>query len=527
MRTLILSLVACLLFNVTNAQFKTVAEGPVFRELGLGYGKILQLKNGGTLLFYIREQDDIIVRVYDEQHAEKAVQTIEPAYGHLKSEDVAAIFEIDGDGILLISGLDNKVLKLYRLIIDGKKGTLKSETVVADFEDVKGPQSYAMTFGGNLELGYFVRKDPYSDNYAVVQLNGLESDRNKRLEIIFFNKEHKEIGRSFFKSPGDRYKYLKYIDMVVIGDQKVCVLAYDNSTKGSGGKESKLVIATLEKDMDNVTLNELNPAKNYVVKDGLMRYNPATKQVILVGAVKEKPNTFNSPYQTFMMMIDPFANTPPRAIDFFPKKAGKEATSLFGDEDFGPVPQNVFVNEDGSFSVVFEELKKNTINHYVESILGSVAIAVCDKEGKEISGYLIPKRQKLGGSLLSPFYHSRREGTAQYFANGNQYKSFSYLARTNKSYVLINDLGENTEKVSNGKIAKVSGVSDCDAFYYPLVGKDVLPTRDFVFGAPDKGTHNLALFSVSDYNAETNLYVTLRMVKGRDEGIRLVWLSPQ
>ena len=526
-----LTLLALLFFVFCNAQFKMVSEGPIFKEPESGYGKILQLKNGGTMFFHITYKDGIDVRVYDEKHAEKAVQTIEPAYGKLKYGGIEAIFEINGDGILLISELDEKRPVLYRLVIDGKKGTLKSETKIAELDKLDMGKGYAMAFGGVPEPGFYVKKDPYSDNYALVLMHSFESDRNKRIEIVFYDKDHKEASRAFYTSPDSKYKYLKYIDMVVIGDKTVNVLAYAYNTKASGGKESELVLATLEKGAKDVSLNELNFTKDYVVTGGLTRYNPVTKRIILVAAAKERAKANSTSYMPFIAFIEPGLGTLEDAAVVYPKKASNEAITLFGDKgEFTGVPQNIFINNDGTFSIVFEEMSTvTTTSSYGSSTtttLGNIAVSVYDKDGKETAGYLIPKKQKLLNTYLPIFYHSYREGTAQQLQYGNQYKSFSYLAAAKKPYVLINDVEENTERIEKGKITTITGVGECDGFYYPLAAKNALPQRDFVFGAPDRRSHNLALFSISDYNEQTNRYATLKREKGRNEGVSIVWLSP-
>jgi hypothetical protein len=128
---------------------------------------------------------------------------------------------------------------------------------------------------------------------------------------------------------------------------------------------------------------------------------------------------------------------------------------------------------------------------------------------------------------MSPFYLSRREGTAQWLDHGNQYKSFAYLNAKNQSYLLFNDTERNNDKQQEGKLVTVSGVSGSDAFYYPLSGPDIVPKRDYMFGNPEKKRdHNLALFSISDYSPKDNVYIVLKLEKGSGKKVKLVWLQP-
>jgi hypothetical protein len=86
-------------------------------------------------------------------------------------------------------------------------------------------QAYAAAFGGVPIPDFFIRKDPDSDNYALAMLNSFESDRNKRIEIVLYGANNQEVSRAYYTSPENKYKYLECLDMAVIGDKKVCVLA--------------------------------------------------------------------------------------------------------------------------------------------------------------------------------------------------------------------------------------------------------------------------------------------------------------
>jgi hypothetical protein len=114
----------CMLFFiciVSKAQFKSIAQGPVFEEPEKGFSKILQMKDGSTMFFHITFKEGINLKIYDASHKQKVEKHIEPTYGKLKEGSVDGIFEINGNATLLVSEVDEKRPVLYRLIIDGKK----------------------------------------------------------------------------------------------------------------------------------------------------------------------------------------------------------------------------------------------------------------------------------------------------------------------------------------------------------------------------------------------------------------------
>ena len=535
---LILSLLLFSIFQV-NAQFKMIAQGPVFKEPEKGFSKILQLKNGSTMFFHITYFDGIEVKIYDAAHKQKVVKRIDPAYGELipplygglKSGNVDGIFEINNDAVLMVSKVDAKIPVLYRLIIDGKTGALKEEKKIAELKRLSAGQGYAMGWGGVPPPDFFVRKDPYSENYAIAMFNTFESDRNKRIEIVFYGSDNKELSRAYYGSGENKYKYLQYIDMAVIGKEKVSVLAYAYNTKRSGGEESKLLLATVNAGNPSVTLDELDFSKDLEIDGGITRYNPITKKIILLVAAKRKKNE----YEAHLALIDPFERTIRNPTLIYPSDANVKSMELFGNRNkFTGLPQNLFINKDGSFSIVYEEIKvtghtssSGTVVYTTE--LGHIAVSRFDTYGLEKASYFIPKNHRLPYSYLNPFYHSEREGSAQLLGGGNQFKSFAYLNGNDKIFVLFNDVERNAESVLNGKLTSITGVGDCHGFSFNVGGNDIMPHRNYVFGRPEsKRENNLALFAISDYNRDTNVYVTLKLEKeGREKGVSLVWMQPQ
>lgn len=532
----IFSTLFCLLLfaTVTNAQFKQIAEGPVFKEPEDGYAKIIQLKNGNTVFMVITDKDGIDVKVYDPSHKTKAEQHIEPAYGKLKGGHIEASFAINTDVVLMISEAEDRTPVLYRLIIDGNNGTLKDEKTIGQLNKVTMGQGYAMVFGDVPIPAFYVRKDPNSDNYAVALMNSFESDRNKRIEIVFYSGDHKELARAYYKSPNDKYKYMNFIDMAVMGSNKVSVLAYAFNTASSGGKERVMVIANLDAGAKDVTLDELSFTKDMYSLDGICRYNSVTQKLLLVCVGKEEKKS--KTYSSFLVSIDPMQRKILKVSDIYPSKVNEKSMEIFGEKKGGywGMPQNIYMNSDGGFTIVFEAIENITSTttsgySYTNAFLGNVAIATYDKDGKEKSEYFIPKRHEITNAYMPSFYLSWREGTAQALVRGNQYKSFVYLNGTNKNYILFNDVARNAESLKKGDLTTINGVGECDGFYFDASGKDIMPERQYVFGQPDsKKDHNLALFSISDYSIENNMYVTLKLAKeGRDKGVSVVWLQPQ
>jgi hypothetical protein len=520
-RTALLVVLMLLCGIIVKAQFKPLAEGPTFEEPEEGFAKILQLKNGNTMFIHITYKKGINIRMYNAAHQETAVTHVDPLYGKLDHGSIEAVFELAGNAVLMISEVDSRTPMLYRLVIDGKTGNLKDDQKIGELAHVSFFGGYAMAFGDVPEPDFFVRKDPDSDNYAVVMFNSFESERSKRIEIVSYGADNKETNRAYYASPEEKYKYLRYVDMAVIGSDKVCVLAYGYNTKSSGGKESELILANLDKGAKTVSFTELGFSKDLIVYQGITRYSPAIKSLILVTLVKEKKG--DKGYTPILSFVNPFEKKINRADLISPSPR----LDQYSKKGFRGLPQNLYLNNDGTFSIVSEEMTVTT-GRYVATTLGDIAVVNYSKTGEFINDYLIRKSHDLMNVYLNPFYQSLREGTAQRLSGGNQFKSFAFLSAGPKSFVLFNDTERNNDAQEKGGLVTIKGVSGSDGFYYPLKGPDPILKRDYVFGNPaGKRDHDLGLFSISDYDRKSNVYATLKLENQHgDKGVKVVWLQP-
>lgn len=542
MRKLLCLIPALLCFVLLKAQFKTIAEGQIFDEPEKGFCKILQMKNGNTFFFQFTFKDGLYIKPYNSKHKEGTEVHIDPQYGKLAKSDMAGtaiegIFEVSGDVLIFVSKFEGKSPVLYRMILDGNTGKLKDDKIIASIEKMTYGQGYSMVFGGVPMPGFYVKKDPFSDNYGIVLMHSFEEDRNKRLEIMHFGSKNELISQAYFKSPNDYYKYLQYVDMTVLGKDRVCVMAYAYNTKSSGGKASELLMANLNAGDKVITATKLDFTKDLTSVYGNMKYNPVTKKLILVIAGKEQEK--DSYFTSYIAYVNPDQKKLEYSATASPIAASAKSAEIFGEKKtFSGLPQNIYINKDGSFVIVYEEIQLEAVSRggtgfsmgpsSYNTKLGNIAIGSYSITGAELGSYLIVKSQYLPGVHLYPYYLSDREGQAQKMDDGNQFKSFSYIDGQTKPYILFNDVAENQEKVAKGKKpTTIQGVGECDAFLYSVAGREIMPSREYAFGEPAKKEHNLALFSISDYDKDNNSYVTLKLAKeGRQKGVQLVWLQP-
>lgn len=513
MRKTILSV--CFLFAFyfsSQSQFKQVAEGSMFEMPASGIAKILAMKDGSTMYLHIGFKNETIeVRCYDPAHKLIAGTTLTPAYGRLRAPDLENVFEINGDAILLISEVQEKIPVLYRLIIDGKTGKLKKEEQIADLKKLTLAMGYAAGFGGVGIPGFYSSKDPDGDTYAVAIYNSFVSEPNKRLEFVVYGSDHAELSRAFYVSPGDKHKYVDLVSMAVMGPEKICMIVNGyNSAKD----DKDILIATLDKGASAVKFGELNFPKDSILEAALVKYNPYSKKFNFVAKMYPKKSKDKEAVIS-IAVIDPLTlKMESRVLSGTSEKLYERSKEIYGKKyRYSGRPESLEINTDGSFSIIYQA--------YIGYHSTDIVVMNYTKNGEFINDHFIPKYFALDDPAA----------VANFVSFKNVYKQYAFLNAEGKKYLFINDSERNIERVEKNKEpVGIQGVDDLDAFYFTLTGDDVIPARKFLVADPTekKRIKPRALFKTSDYDKKNNLFVAaFYEVDGRDKGFKLKWLQPR
>jgi len=530
MKRIALSCLMALSQAVTFAQFKTVAETPLFKEPETGHARLLQMKNGNTIVLNLTNRNGINLTIYSQEHKMIASKHHSPSFEKLRGGCVNAIFETNGSVALLISEVEDRTPKLYRLLFDGTTGNLEREEKIAEaekyaFKDLRWIPEYGPV------SSFHVSKDPGSDNYALfIRSGNTELADKNQMEVVMYNGQHLEIARAYYQ-PAFKYASLNYLDMAVLGGDRVCLLGFAYNQIASNDREGQLVMMTLTKGSRKMKSELLDLPDNRIADSAIVRFNAATQKLMLLGSAHiEDANP--QPYGGFLAIIDPFKGKTEKVIDIYPTEADTQKKKLYGANSmYAGTPQDMFINADGSFYVFYEEinLEKHTpldAQAYTYYWLDNAAVASFDVNGKMQSSSFIAKKQYLKNTIYPSFYMAHRGASAQQLILGEQYRSFNWLHAKGKMYVLMNDAEQNAHSV-NGELAQLKVPSNGQA--YAFQAGVPAPERMLFFGRlrPEE-THALAVFNISDYNSESNTYVTLKLeVNNNKKGAKLVWLQPE
>ncbi|MRG46974.1 hypothetical protein GFS24_17765 [Chitinophaga sp. SYP-B3965] len=451
-----------LLINIhqgSSAQFVSIADGPEFNEPEKGAAKIIQLKNGNTVYLHFRE--GINLQLYNAAHQRIQDKNIPTAH----TENINAVFETQGDVVVFASERENKHPVLYRLILDGKDGTLKKEEVVLRLDQL------ILT---NPARDFNIEKDPYSEYYAI------RTWLNEELgsEIIHYGPDHAVLSRGVFDKETVGVFYHGFTDMVVLGDKAVCILASNFNV------ENRVELLTLEKGSSAFKATPVGEA----LKGAALKYNPYTSQLIVL-----QPGKIS------------LLNATTKVLEQAKKISGEG------------IPQNILIMEDGSFRIVMEEkenYEQQPIPYAVKppkhTILGDLTILQFDKKGTQTGNWLLRKKHGFREKSFDPFYQKHTENAATLLREGEQYLYVDMVG----DQVLINEATDHHRKT-------VWLVTNCSGFYYTLESGNKLSKQRSVFSGEDAS--NLGLFIAADYDPVNKVYATLH-VKTKKKNAKITWL---
>ncbi|UII34165.1 hypothetical protein LVD17_10115 [Fulvivirga ulvae] len=504
------------------SQNLTIEESePLKEEPTDGWLKLFQFSNGNTALIHITEKDGMQLWVYDSSRKLKLNKPLNPQFhtkGNLsikKGASIEAAFSIGSDLVLFIEMIYTRAPILYRVIINTDNGAIKEENEVARLDKYSAFAGYAMAYGNVPQPKFYIRKDEHSDNYAVALFNSFVSDRNKRIKLIHYGSDHQIINSAFYHSPNEEFKYLDLIDMVVLGDKKVIACANGFNTNKSD--EGTVLFASLEKGDSYVNVKKLQFTENQYFTSGMLRYNKKENLVVML-ALKQSGSAYTPKLiffdaDTYSTVFYKDVSTP--NVDF-------EHSEIFGkDKKFNALPQIIYINDDGTYTMVFEEITIYTSSNGSSSTtLGSMVVSILDRQAKVLHNTLIPKSHFIVG-YYPALYPANRNIEVVRLIHSNQYKSFSYACGQEGKYIFFNDIIENLENIKKGKLTRIAGIGETDAFVCEVNSRQ----RGLLYGQPEKKTHNFAAFRISDYNKESGYFTTLKLENSRDKKATITWIK--
>jgi len=508
-----LRLIICLLLGFclfSKAQFKEIAASREFNEPYSGSTKLLLMKNGNLILADVGFKDSIRIRIYNAAHQEIAVTSYEMAKpDKRKYSGLRAAFEINGEVVLFIATEEEKTETLYRVIVDPNSGQVKKEEKILSLKPLPKNEMYALWWG-NLSIS----KGVESDDYAIVFCNNFRSDKVKEIGVLLFNKEHVETGRSFYETAEKEFESLKLIGLSLTGPEKAALLLVGSPWKDG---DRKMFLALTKKGSSALTIIEQKFPEEKLPRDSKLFYNSYSKKLVLAAVCVCNEKRDNK----YLYMIDPESGKTEKKINYaFNNAFHEKGEDIYG-RKYLPLgaPMNLLVDKHGNFSVIYRA--DGTISTSSGASTYSTAleftVADFDIDGKLLNNYLIPRK-----IVINPNSNF-----------GDSYEAYAYIKNSDRAFLFFNDHRENIERLEKNKDPKqVIVVKDCDAFYFPLTGNNVLPARKYLYKETDDREEHIQFSygAACVYDKENDIFITVRLnrdEKKRTKSVNVVWLKPQ
>jgi hypothetical protein len=490
--------------NMLSAQKLHVEKSDQFDEPDYTWNQLLQFKNGNTLFFHRKDGKGIEVTVYDKNR-KKIAQSFVESDDFDDDAKIRGLYEINGEAVLFFFRVCKEPV-LFRYRINAETGTLIQKDELGHLEHLPSMAiQYKFALGAHYS-GFDVAKDPNSDFYTVITYDaemGIGSSGKQYITVAHFDGSHKKINEARYAGPPG-YKHFRH-EIAVVDGGKAVYLLFCGFKNRVTDKECTLVLSKLSAGATTFKHAKLNTDLSFDEVTAYMVFNHSSNKIQLMTTsltetkYKKLAQSETKFYTTLLTYIDPETLEVKSRKQAVGEKVNAYALAHIK-EDYTGIPFRMILNKDNTTAILMEE--RNT--HVKETYLSAAGIAELSGEGVELQGYALNKQQLL---------------------DGTPYVSYNYVNTSKGRYVFYNDLPGNIEKnadETSPETAKPGGrlSTICVKLNDNSVEKSLL------FDASDSDELTYSLIGPSDYNSDSETYVTLIMEgKGKKSHARIAWVT--
>ncbi|WPV68147.1 hypothetical protein [Chitinophaga sp. LS1] len=559
-RTLVIALLSILLPNLSAFSQENkpqISKSDAFEEPENGASRILSMKNGNTLLFHFTPKKGIYVTVFDAKHHIKAT-TRNKVDGWkakaLRTCSLKGYFEINGQPVFFLTHKERKNTELCRLIFNTQTGGLTKKDVLAEVPGVDYTDFYGTEHLPTEANLFEVAKDPNSDNYAVAAFRPEEAHR--KIAVMHFNRNNKEINKAYFELPKSRYNYLISLNLNVMGDQSVFLSAYAYSVASKRVESSKILTGILRNGKKSFDYQFLDYTDGYQNVFSVVKYHPTDSSLYLLTAMDARTSAHPAimdlkgpadSYALEMSVIDPVSlNVKKHYLVEHPVLSKYVSDHLHPKDAYFAAIQDFRINDDNTITYLFERLSNRTVTTnsttvdakghfsstthvYITGHFGDIGIMKADNDGKELQSFAIAKNQT-DGAYTSIFnqYH-RQQDDWRFRTKGRYYTTPDFYSYDMMAgYVIYNDYPENIDTKNEETKSKenMHAVSESNTVLASFDGNKV--TKTYLFGKPNntKENSNFCQLTMNTHVNDGKTLVTMMIEKrGREKKAYLVWVN--
>lgn len=513
-----------------------VTLGPDFDEPGDGWDKLMQLKNGNTVYLHFSKKDGLLVNIYDTARALKVTDTVHTQLWNaadLESTEIDGIFEINGQPVIFLQQLVKYNPVMYRLVLDAETGRLLREDKLGELPSV---QHRSVFIDNNLAThDMYVEKDAGSDYYAVALFSGAPLRKTdsirERIRVLHFSPAHELINSGWFYLSDSSYSYFSYINMAVKGKEKVYLGTVGfNDKRKEGDAGAKVLFSMLSPDSAAFAHEVLDYTAGFGNVGGNIQVAGSQVRMLLYVSSKQKEGYTGMMMNTFQAYTGKLRKHVQLS---FPELSRNVQQNLGYKEDYKGTPQRLYLNEDGSSTLLMESFsffkQGNSQLNKLHTNLGDVGITLLDTSGRENATLAVSKYQVITG-VCEPFQLQRRSKSEWVFRNKiaalntNTWLSYDYIPVPGVSFVLFNDYLQYLDTGGQDKVRKpLKFATDANFVCYRFYNGKM--ERLFLFGMPEVTKGYACMMGAADYNAQTRVYATVLISrKGLEKKANIAWI---
>ncbi|PZF74079.1 hypothetical protein [Taibaiella soli] len=530
MKKLITLFAAVLLYTAAGAQAAKIVYSDPIEIPAVGYNKLLQVRNGNTLLLHFEPYKGIVLKVFDKSHKEIASQkhTCEIVdINALNQADFKGLFDINGEAVLFIQQPYLSRMSLMRLRIDANTGKLLKEEVV----------ERAPTFKN--ETIFYVQQFSGKDQYAILHYKNLAFMPDEKIKISIWSSKNEKLREVSIDKPFEELHTMRYNGFNAEKDAiYACFSLYIQIADGQF--KQYLYNARLNENdtacsLQKVEIDDRIPSyfsvftpNEFAETENMMAMNMYSTEE-KVGENKETAY-FPVPY-FFSFAKSDFSVASSSVIEedkINEKTAGMRDTMT----PSAWIPLRMHTSKTGA-SAVFYEMQHDYFKHekgkdFHQTYLGHLAVNILNDNGSSVFCLVIPKKQVLY-SLYEAEDLSRRNTTRHLFRDMaaedhySQFASFEVLPVKGNYHILVNDLVENFDRKITDTLNAVTNFDYSNAICYTLNRKREL-TKSYLFGTPAAGEAKPCQLESANYNESTGLYaVVMQEYANNKTSIKIAW----
>jgi hypothetical protein len=502
-----------------------------------GWNKLLQMKNGNTLLFHFEERKGIVVKVFDNMHKEIASKKHICKIFDINQQDHASVdglYEINGEAVLFLEQSVWNKNSLIILRIDPSTASLIEEKIICKSPSFARKQYFTVLKEKNSE-GY----------YVFCEKNFIQNDDT--LELKEFNSKHEQIRSVFLNIDKNSVDKFSCLGEYIGSDGNICIALELSKTKISGVRavySNALMIGYLKRNSDHFETKLIS-----ISDDAAPTYARFTddNKLLHVAIVDERPYYSESGlnggiYVDINSLLLIFDKTDwSMKYQWLSKRKINAEVSNPGDtnSNFHGIPVQIFNDATNTTNIVYEEyIMYNTIESgkkVLRTDLGYIGIGKYNDIGDETWGITLPKQQSLRTVL--PISEILTRGTEKnlfrHFPEQEYEDQFSSIEVCNNNgvvqYIFFNDFAKNFENTSDNPGAAVTQhyyenpFQYTEAFYYCMKG-DGKVTKNYLFEPTSENESKSNMIESGDFNAKTNIYATVILDrKGKVYNTCIAW----